>query len=264
MPYKYILRVFFCYFLQSCLPFERVATKMAPAIVMIDPTDDSIPLGTNTQRTLLLAPPSLASHPTALSSILSQYERSTTDLQMIDRLSAGLVSLPSATYDKVFVLSDASSTLGETLPLLTRSVLGPVAESLRLKGRLQAQDGTNLETSSLAKEAVLAGLIAGKGGFEKPDYGSEEGTVSLKLSFKKKNKGEAIPVAAVTPVQTNGRSINQDIKPSVPAGVGFIDLSDDLDDEFDDDEIIDEDTLMTEDDLKRPINIRKSLYNINL
>lgn len=227
---------------------------MAPSVVMIDTSDDfsfAAPVAATEkrQRTLLLAPPSLASHPTALTNVLSQHDRSTTDLQMIDRLSAGLVNLPSATYDLVLVLADASSSLHEVLPLLTRSILGPIAESLRPKGRLQSQSGAELgQDAALAKEAVLAGLVASNGGFDKPDYGANEGVVSLKLGSKKKKL--AVAAAPPAPVQT------LEVKPVVPAGVGFVDFSDDLDADYDDDDLIDEDTLMTEDDLKRPINIR--------
>ncbi|PTB68079.1 DUF689-domain-containing protein [Trichoderma citrinoviride] len=222
---------------------------MAPSVVTIDTSDDFFAapsVATGSKRTLLLAPPSLASHPSALTSVVSQYDRSVTDLQMIDRLSAGLVKLPPATYDLVLVLADASSSLHETLPLLTRNILGPLAESLKPKGRLQSQDGSDLgQNAALAKEAVLAGLVASNGGFDKPDYGDGEGVVSLKLGSRKK-KAEAAP--AVQKVE--------EVKPAAaPAGVGFIDFSDDLDADYDDDELIDEDTLMTEDDLKRPINI---------
>lgn len=230
---------------------------MSPSIVTIDPTDDTVS-SSHEQRTLLLAPPSLASHPTALTSVLSQYDRSVTDLQMLDRLSAGLVNLPALTYDLVLVLTDASSSLTEALLLLNRAVLGPVAESLKPKGRLQALDGSKLESAALAKEAVLAGLVAGASGYEKPDYGENEGTVTLKLG--KKKKSDAGPAVGSATVNLNGGATKVDLKrpaPSAPAGVGFVDFSDDLD--LDDDEIIDEDTLMTEDDLKRPINIRTSL-----
>lgn len=170
---------------------------------------------------------------------------------MIDRLSAGLVKLPSATYDLVLVLTDASSSLDEALPLLTRSILGPIAESLKPKGRLQAQDGSDLgQNAALAKEAVLADLVASNGGLHKPDYGNGDGTVSLKLGGRKKK-------ADVKPVTDNANAVQKiEVKPVVPAGVGFIDFSDDLNADYDDDELIDEDTLMTEDDLKRPINIR--------
>lgn len=226
---------------------------MAPSVVTIDTSDDffAAPVATESKRTLLLAPPSLASHPSALTSVVSQYDRSVTDLQMIDRLSAGLVKLPPATYDLVLVLADASSSLNETLPLLTRNILGPVAESLKPKGRLQSQDGSDLgQDAALAKEAVLAGLVASNGGFDKPDYGDGEGVVSLKLGSRKK-KTEAPAVQKV-----------EEVKTAAPVGVGFIDFSDDLDADYDDDELIDEDTLMTEDDLKRPINIRTSQLHI--
>jgi hypothetical protein len=175
---------------------------------------------------------------------------------MLDRLSAGLVNLPTLTYDLALVLTDASSSLAEALPLLNRAVLGPVAESLKPKGRLQALDGSNLESTTLAKEAVLAGLVAGSSGYEKPDYGEDEGTVTLKLGKKKSDAGPAVGSATVN---LNGGAAKVDLKrpapASAPAGVGFVDFSDDLDVE-DDDELIDEDTLMTEEDLKRPINIR--------
>ena len=229
---------------------------MSPSIVTIDPADDAVS-SSNEQRTLLLAPPSLASHPTALTSIVSQYDRSVTDLQMLDRLSAGLVNLPTLTYDLALVLTDASSSLDEALPLLNRAVLGPVAESLKPKGRLQALDGSNLESTTLAKEAVLAGLVTGSSGYEKPDYGEDDGTVTLKLG--KKNKSDAGPAVGSATVNLNGGAAKVDLKrpapQPAPAGVGFVDFSDDLDVE-DDDELIDEDTLMTEEDLKRPINIR--------
>ena len=235
--------------------FFRCRTfNMAPATVTIDPTDDFSPSGGDQSRTLLLAPPSLASQSSSLTTILSQYDRSVTDLQMIDRLSAGLVSLPPSTYDRIMLLPDASSALGESLALLNRSVLGPLAESLKPNGRLQSQTGSALDDSTLTKEAVLAGLVASNGGFDKPSYGNGEGTVTLKLGRKKKSEAGP-PVAAVT-VNVNGSATKLDMKPTVPAGVGFADLSNDFGDDLDDDELIDEDTLMTEEDLKRPINIR--------
>ncbi|KAM0420855.1 hypothetical protein ACHAPT_011385 [Fusarium lateritium] len=226
---------------------------MAPATLMIDPSDDfvmPVPKSVSPpKRTLLLAPPTLASHSSALSSVLADYDRSVTDLQMLDRLSVGLVKLPSATYDLVLILADASSMLGESLALMNRTVLGPVAEALKPNGRLQSQDGNSLEESTLSKEAVLAGLVASRGGFEKPDYGDNEGAVTLKFGLKKK-KNQPTPLADGS-VPLNLKRKPVEVKPVVPVGVGFIDLSDDLDD----DDLIDEDTLMTEDDLLRPINI---------
>ncbi|KAH7149340.1 cytokine-induced anti-apoptosis inhibitor 1, Fe-S biogenesis-domain-containing protein [Dactylonectria estremocensis] len=227
---------------------------MAPAILMIDPSDDfvsSTPSTSPPERTLLLAPPSLASHSSALTSVLSNYDRSVTDLQMLDRLSAGLVNLPTATYDLILILADASSMLGESLALMNRAVLGPVAEALKPKGRLQGQNGNNLEESTLSKEAVLAGLVASRGGFEKPDYGESEGVVSLKFGNKKKqNQGGFMFADGSVSLKRSAPKVEPP-RLAVPAGVGFIDLSDDLDD----DDLIDEDDLMTEEDLLRPINI---------
>ncbi|EEU45513.1 uncharacterized protein NECHADRAFT_40847 [Fusarium vanettenii 77-13-4] len=204
------------------------------------------------KRTLLLAPPTLASHSSALSSVLADYDRSVTDLQMLDRLSAGLVKLPSSTYDRVLILADASFMLGESLALMNRAVLGPVAEALKPNGRLQSQDGNSLEESTLSKEAVLAGLVASRGGFEKPDYGDNEGAVTLKFGLKKKNQPAPLADGSVPLNFKKKKPVEvKPVVPVVPAGVGFIDLSDDLDD----DDLIDEDTLMTEEDLLRPINI---------
>ncbi|KGQ03671.1 Fe-S cluster assembly protein DRE2 [Beauveria bassiana D1-5] len=240
---------------------------MAPLIATIDPSDDAVFSGITTkaatktssgQRALLLAPPSLASHADALATVLTQYDRTITDLQMLDRLSAGVVKLPSAQYDLILVLSDATATLTESLGLLDRTVVGAVADSLRPRGQLRAERASeNLEATPLAKEAVLAGLVgSGSGGFTKPDYGDNDGAVSLKLGFRKK-KVNAPPAAAPAPAPAvgstilNGHNSNGGAnKPAVPAGVGF-DFGDDLDDD-----IIDEETLMTEEDLKRPINIR--------
>ncbi|ATY60939.1 anamorsin family [Cordyceps militaris] len=231
---------------------------MAPLIATIDPNDDAVfssPVATKmtttttSQRALLLAPPSLASHADALAHVLTQYDRSITDLQMLDRLSAGLVQLPRAHYDLILVLSDApAATLVESLALLDRAVVGAIAESLRPKGQLRAErPAENLETAAaaLAKEAVLAGLVgSGAGGFVKPDYGDNDGVVSLKLGFRSKKA-----VQAPAPAPAVGSTVLNGTKPAVPAGVGF-DFGDDLDDD-----LIDEETLMTEEDLKRPINI---------
>ncbi|CCT68521.1 probable Fe-S cluster assembly protein DRE2 [Fusarium fujikuroi] len=228
---------------------------MAPATLMIDPSDDFVmPVTKSVQssppkRTLLLAPPSLASNSDALTSVLADYDRSFTDLQMLDRLSLGLVTLPPSTYDLVLVLSDASSMLGESLALMNRTVLGPLAESLKPSGRLQSQDGNSLEESTLSKEAVLAGLISSRGGFEKPDYGENDGAITLKFGKKKSQPG---PLAdGSVPLNLKRKPTEAKPKPAVPAGVGFIDLEDDLED----DDLIDEDTLMTEADLARPISI---------
>ncbi|KOS20219.1 Fe-S cluster assembly protein DRE2 [Escovopsis weberi] len=235
---------------------------MAPSIVTIDPNDhDVTPAPTPAaQRTLLLAPPSLASHPSALTTVLSQHDRHDTDLQMIDRLAAGLIHLPPSSYDLVLLLADPASSLDEPVALLTRSVLARVADALKPSGRLRAHDGSadlSNAAPALTKEAVLAGLIASPGGFDKPNYDGE-GAVSLRLVSKRKDKDKSEPSSTTTTTTTTATAsaTPAPAKPAVPAGVVLVDFSDDLGADGDDDEdLIDEDTLLTEEDLKRPINI---------
>ncbi|GJC98527.1 Fe-S cluster assembly protein DRE2 [Colletotrichum higginsianum IMI 349063] len=231
---------------------------MAPSVVTLDTTSDfdftpsSVTTATTTpaKRTLLLAPPSIASHPHKLQTLLASHDRATTDLQMLDRLSAGHVSLPQSAYDLVLVLTDADGSRVESTRLLSaRAVLSAVAESLKPSAQLKAQDGGNLANDpTVAREAVLAGLVAAAGSFTKPDY-DEDQVVTLSFGRKK-----ASP-------QSNG-AVSLGSKPATappvsapPAGVGFVDFSDDLDMDDDDDDLIDEDTLLTDADLSRPLNI---------
>ncbi|KAH6655612.1 cytokine-induced anti-apoptosis inhibitor 1, Fe-S biogenesis-domain-containing protein [Truncatella angustata] len=232
---------------------------MSPSAMMIDTSDDfvspfakSAQNGFSAARTLLLAPPSIASHEETLRQVLAAHDRSVTDLQMLDRLSAGLVSLPDATYDLILVLTDADGTRSESTLLLNRDVFGKIVPSLKVGGKLQAQNGTlgQGSDSADAREAVLAGLVTGPDGFTKAE--DEEAAVPLKLSFgKNKKKSTAGPaVSSVTVHETIGATIELDMAPPVskPAGVGFVNLDDDFD--FgDDDDLIDEDTLLTEEDM---------------
>ncbi|KAK1445305.1 anamorsin family protein [Colletotrichum cuscutae] len=246
---------------------------MAPSFVTLDTTPDfdftpatatttatTAPTTQSPTRTLLLAPPSVASHPRKLQSLLATHDRAATDLQMLDRLAARLVALPPATYDAVLVLTDADGSRAESAALLARdrgAVLSAVAEALKPGAHVRAQDGGNLANDpAVAREAVLAGLVpAGGGGFTKPDYGEDQ-VVSLSFGDKKKKKKLGV-------VNGDG-AVSLGSKPSTappvsapPAGVGFVDFSDDLDmdDDGDDDDLIDEDTLLTDADLSRPINI---------
>lgn len=215
---------------------------MAPATVTLDMTSDfSMPTTTTTttstgagrpRRTLLLAAPSLASNEALLKTALGPHDRATSDLQMLDRLSAGLISLPPSTYDLVILLAGAAGA-PEEAALLDRGVLGSVHDALTPGGRLEGE----VLAAVGDKEFVLAGLVAAEGGakaFVRPDYG--EGVVSLKLRRRKKE-----PVA------------EKAVEVKAQRGVGFVSM-DDLD--GDDDELIDESTLLTESDLKRPLNIR--------
>lgn len=233
---------------------------MAPSVVTIDTTPDfdfnpSMP-ATATRRTLLLAPPSIASHPSKLQNLLASYDRSTTDLQMLDRLSARLVSLPQSAYDLVLVLTDADGSRVESTRLIAdRVVLSAVADSLKPSAELKAQDGGNLANDpAVAREAVLAGLVpagAFSGGFTKPDYGEDQ---VVTLSFGKK---KAAAPASNGAVSLSSKPTTAPPVSAPPIGVGFVDFSDDLD--MDDDDLIDEDTLLTDADLTRPLNIRMFL-----
>ncbi|KAK4680097.1 electron carrier [Podospora pseudoanserina] len=241
---------------------------MPPAAVMIDTTPDfdfspahaaaaASAKRDSGERTLLLAPPSIASREDCLTSLFSVYDRSATDLQMLDRLAAGLVSLPAKTYDLILVLTDPDgSRRSEVSPLLSnREIWGKVVPALKAGGTLRSEDGSfGQGNSTEEKEAILAGLVLGDDGYTKPDYAEQE-VVPLRFGAKKVNADGSVPLsfgkkAAAAPAPAPAPAPVS----KGPAGVGFIDFSDDLDlDAEDDDDVIDEDTLLTEADLKRPI-----------
>ncbi|KAK4496591.1 hypothetical protein PRZ48_012571 [Zasmidium cellare] len=265
---------------------------MAPA-VLIDNTPD---FGTddfqapvkpfsngNTPRTLLLAPPSVASHPDALSRVAEAYDRNATDIQMLDRLAMGLVALPASTYDVVLILTDVDQTRQESSRLLSREVMERIVQALKPGGRLKSQDGTfGRFPGAEQTEAILSGLVTNdEGGMIKPETSSAPQTV--KLSFgKKKANAAAVPANAVEAGTAEKRKNNDTptgdgvlaqngssgVVKATPAGVGFIDSNDDFDGGFDDDEDefpsdeqlqnaerIDPDTLLTEEDRMRPLDI---------
>lgn len=186
------------------------------------------------QRTLLLAPPSVAAHEEKLKDIFTVYDRASSDLHMLDRLNAGFVKLPPATYDLVLVLTDSTGERRvEALNLLNRDVYTSLVPSMKDGGRLRLQDGPLAAAD--AREAILAGLVEKEGAFEKV----VEEEVVMPLRFGKK--------------KTNGAQNGTAVKPVQPA------VQINLDDDFgDDDELIDENELLTADDLARPIQQRKS------
>lgn len=240
---------------------------MSPSVA-IDTTSDLILPSKPTpqpQRILLLSPPSLSSHPEKLTNVVEAHDRNATDMQMLDRLSLGLVSLPESTYDLILILTDADGTRKESQNLLSRDVVALLVKTLRPAGRLRSQDGQlGSRAGQERNEAILTGLIYEDGkGFYKPDYGAQ---VSIPLKFGK-NNGIAQAAGGINgtngdsvSLPLNGKRKSDSMTNGAPAGVGFVDFSDDLGQpEVDsDDELIDEDTLLDEEDLKRPIKIRKN------
>jgi len=212
------------------------------------------------KRTLLLSPPSLSSHQEKLTKVLQMHDRSVTDMQMLDRLAMGLVSLPEATYDVVMILSDADDSRRESLSLISRDVLSLLAKAMKGGAILHSQDGYYGATEGAEKtEAILAGLTYESGkGFVKPDYSAQE---SVPLRFGKKNTvAEAAGGVKSTSdgsvsLPLNGKRKSQDMTDqSIPAGVGFDDgTTNEVEDS--DDDLIDEDELMADEDLQRPIKI---------
>ncbi|KAF1960123.1 Fe-S cluster assembly protein DRE2 [Byssothecium circinans] len=211
-------------------------------------------------RTLLLAPPSISAHPEVLDKVYEIHDRSSADLQMLDRLAAGLVQLPSSTYDVVLLLTDADGTTRESHSLLGRDVIAKVVAALKSGGHLKSQDGVFGASSGVEKtEAILAGLVEGSDGMMKPE---DSGSVSIPLKLKKKMNGVANGTnGAMNGVSgvlgtTNGKRKSPEPEPVRPVGVGFVDFSDDFDDPIitgEDDDLIDEDDLITEEDMARPV-----------
>ncbi|KAL1865677.1 electron carrier [Diaporthe australafricana] len=215
---------------------------------------------TTNDRTLLLAPPSIAAQGT---SALPTFDRDTTDLQMLDRLHAGLVTLPAATYDLVLLLTDPNGARhAEASGLLSRDVFASLVAAMKPGALLKTQDGRFDPSES--REAVLAGLVGKDGGYEKVE--EEEVVVPLQFGKKKTPVGQqqtngdgdvhssAGPAVDKVTIDVAGKSQTLDMVPPAVkpiAGVGF-DFGDDFDD---DDELIDEDELMTEEDLNRPVQM---------
>ncbi|OQD62631.1 hypothetical protein PENPOL_c011G00380 [Penicillium polonicum] len=216
---------------------------MAPSFITIDSNDMDVDFSTpkpvQAKRTLLLAPPSIATQEDKLRGLFSTFDRSITDLQMLDRLSAGVVSLPATTYDLVLILTDTDGTRrSEALKLLTRDVYATLVPSMKPGAKLQTQDSAL--NASDAMEAVLAGLVQSDNGFEKPSF-DPSAAVPLKFGLKKKNKPTAPAAVSVIPSFPTGFA--------APMGID----SPTNHDRDDDDELINEDTLLSEEDLTRPI-----------
>jgi anamorsin len=233
---------------------------MSPALI-IDPSNDFVmppPRAPQvvTKRTLLLSPPSLSSHQEKLTNVLEMHDRSATDMQMLDRLSLGLVSLPEATYDVVIILCDADGTRHESSRLVNRNILELLVRSMKAGAVLRSQDGQLGSTEgSERREAILAGLSDEPGrGLVKPDYGTQE-SVPLRLGRKKGTTAKAAggmvsgnEVSNAVPL--NGKRKSQDVSIGLPEGVGFDDGTGNNAEGDSDEELIDEDTLLDDEDFK--------------
>lgn len=179
---------------------------------------------------------------------------------MLDRLALGLVSLPSASYDTILILADADETFSESSKVLGRETLAKIVLSLKPGGRLRGLAKNHESFDNLYQtEAILAGLVNDKeGGFQKPDAAQQ--SVPLQLGRNRKGRGKESKTKSSQPTAPpiiEDRNYGQ--TGPKPAGVGFVDFSDDFGQEIapsqdhSDDELIDEDDLLGDDDLGRPI-----------
>ncbi|KAI5281617.1 electron carrier [Ascosphaera aggregata] len=151
---------------------------------------------------LLLSPPSLASSSDAMSAATFPYDISSTDIdiQMLDRLQAGLASLQPAKYNQIVFLPGTDNTLSESIKLLDRHLLLSITKSLLPGGVLRAHSHlgglNNLFDSSLQLEALLAGLLVDDdANLYIPNYESQE-TVPLKLNKSTGKSKEMTPVSS--------------------------------------------------------------------
>lgn len=247
---------------------------MSPSAITSDSIPSAVSSAQSSTRTLLLSPPSLSSHPEKLNAIIQSYDRSTTDLQMLDRLALGIVSLPTSAYDIIVILMDADGSLNESQRLVDRQTLTTIVRALKPGGRLRSEDGIFGTCEGPEQtEAILAGLVIdGKNGLMKPDYG-EQNSVPLRLRKKTKKDSNVEtrdgsardPVAQATSA-ANSKQSGVNGANTLLTGVGFVDFTDDFgtsvaanSNDYSDGELIDEDTLLGEEDMNRPIIQRESI-----
>ena len=166
-------------------------------------------------KTLLLASPSVATKEDTIKHLFIKYGRPSTDLQMLDRINDGLVTLPTAIYDLVVTVKDQS----DAPHLLTRHVFATLVPAMRVGCKLQTDDGMPLHDSE-TREAILSGLVKAEDGwFEKT---AALDLMPLKLGAKK----DAHKIVIVDET--------------------------DWDLNVEDGDLIDEDELLTEEDFTRP------------
>lgn len=154
----------------------------------LDMSDDihTNPLPEATQKTeatsqfknLLISPPSLASDEAQLTKILSTFPIRP-DLQMLDRLSMGIVQLPQDHYDNIILASSDDSTIEQFAQILSRlfTALKP-GKSIHVPAGPQG---------TLKSDAIIAGFAvnAGTDGMilTRPEQSSQS---SIPLRFKRK------------------------------------------------------------------------------
>ncbi|DAA73643.1 TPA_exp: Fe-S cluster assembly protein DRE2 [Trichophyton benhamiae CBS 112371] len=198
-------------------------------------------------RVLLLSPPSLSSNPDKLAELINQYDKNARDLQMLDRLAAGLVSLPESTYNLVLLLTGIDGTNAEGERLVGRDTLQQISRALQSGGVMKYQDGSPAAINEPTRtEAILCGFtVNDKGELMKPAF--EEQSVSLSFSFNKSRKPKK---------DTNSNKNEQ--QPAVLQN-NIVMLDNNTNNVFntpdgdDDEELIDEDELIDADELERPI-----------
>ena len=145
-------------------------------------------------------------------------------------------------------------------------MLSQIVKALKPGGKLQSQNGKfAVDDEEERREAILAGFLVEGDDMTRP---MDQDTQSVPLRFSKNKDAKAVTSAAGTGAVTlniNGKRANGPPNTTQPAGVGFVDFSDDFDvpqvDGGDsDDELIDENTLLDEEDLNRPV-VQRTLSN---
>ncbi|CAZ85502.1 unnamed protein product [Tuber melanosporum] len=215
---------------------------MTPHSTLLDTTSDlelATTINTNS-KTLILCPPAVSSRPDLLEKSLSTFDKSSTDVQMLDRLSLKVVNLPISAYSSVLILTDPSSTA--VSQELEPYVLQIIFNSMLPKATLRSQEEAFARGNSL--QFLVAGFMVEKDVdgsiiLIRPEF---TGNASVPLKVRRKQRTDDLnefnttktePVAATT-------------EAPVIKGVGFVLNDDDLED---DDDLIDEDTLLETGDL---------------